>query len=187
MIWPFNRQTTTETGAEYYIRDADVADAKALVSFKHRIWRDIFASLKDAEFFDTAEATSDDQVQFWQSRIRQGDTVWLAEDLRDTIVGTIHSGETQAEHTSQFTELYGLTQLPELRFFYLSDAAQEATVGQALIQQAVGDQPAITWLAGETPLVEASLVAAGFEPLGEAVRPTLEPWRGVPRQAMVRK
>ena len=50
MIWPFKRKDTTETGAEYYIRDAAMADAKAIVMFKHRIWRQIFAELKDETF-----------------------------------------------------------------------------------------------------------------------------------------
>lgn len=187
MIWPFNRKAATETGAEYYIRDAAMADARAIVEFKHRMWRGMYADLKDTAFFDTAEATIGEQVPFWQSRIRRGDTVWLAEDLRGNIVGTIHATATHSETTAEFAELYGLSDVHEIRFLYLSNAAEHTTVGAALIRQAVGEQSAITWLSGDAPLVAASLSATGFDPLGETVEPTTEPWKGVPRQAMVRR
>jgi len=58
VIWPFKRKATTETGAQYYIRDAAVADAKRLVEFKHLRWREMFGHLKPEEFFATAEATT---------------------------------------------------------------------------------------------------------------------------------
>lgn len=187
MIWPFNRKKTTESGAQYYIRDAAVADARAVIEFKHRVWRQMFAHLKDAAFFDTAEATITEQVQFWQSRINRGDTIWLAEDLRDRIVGTIHAGKAHSDQTAEFAELYGLADSEEIRFFYLAEAAENTTIGHELINHAVGDRPTITWLSGEAPLTQASLRAAGFEPVGEPIEPTQQPWQGVPRQAMVRK
>lgn len=187
MIWPFNRKKTTETGVEFYIRDAAMADARAVIEFKHRIWREMFAELKDAAFFEAAEATIAEQVQFWQSRINRGDKIWLAEDLRERIVGTIHAGTQQSDQTAEFAELYGLEGYVEIRFFYLDDPAAHTTVGQELLTQAVGNKPAVTWLSGAAPLVEANLHQAGFEPLGEPVEPTTEPWQGVPRQAMVRR
>lgn len=187
MIWPFNHKHATETGAEHYIRDAAIADARAVIEFKHRIWREIYADLKDTAFFETAEATIGEQVKFWQSRIRRGETIWLAEDLRGTIVGTIHATETLSDQTAQFAELYGLANLHDIRFFYVSNAARDTIVGETLIQHAVGERPALAWLSGRTPLVESSLRASGFEPLGEPVEPTTEPWQGVPRHAMVRK
>ncbi|WP_022869900.1 hypothetical protein [Yaniella halotolerans] len=187
MIWPFNRKNTTETGAEHYIRDAAIADARAVVEFKHRLWRDIYADFKDAAFFETAEATIAEQVKFWQSRIRGGETIWLAEDLRGAIVGTIHATESLSDQTAEFAELYGLEQLCEIRFFYLSDAAEDTNVAATLIQHAVGDRPALAWLSGDMPLVDTVLREAGLEPLGKAVHPTTEPWQGVPRQAMVRR
>lgn len=187
MIWPFQRDKPTETGAQLYIRDAAMADARAVIEFKHRIWRQIFANVKDAAFFDTAEATIPEQVQFWQSRIDHGDTIWLAEDLRGRIVGVIHAGKRQSDETTEFADIYGLDGYEDIRFFYLDDRAEHSTVGQELIRKAVGDRSAITWLAGEAPLVEANLLQAGFEPLGESVEPTTQPWQGVPRQAMVRR
>ena len=185
MIWPFNRKSTTETGAQYYLRDAAVADAKALVDFKHRAWRTIYGQLKDEAFFAQAEATTDEQVKFWQSRIAKGDKIWIAEDLRDRIVGTIHATTKHSEHTAEFIELYNLGQPQEIRYFYLADNATIA-IGKALIDQAVGQDPAITWVAGHAPLVVDSLRAAGFAELGEPVDPAAEPWHGVVRQAMVR-
>lgn len=187
MIWPFNRKDTTETGAEYYIRDAAMADAKAIITFKHRIWRQMFAKLKDEAFFATAEATIDEQVEFWQSRINRGATVWLAEDLRGRIVGTVHATEKLSDHTAQFLSVYGVEHLDEIRFFYLADETANTNVGQQLLHQAVGDRPALFWAAGEEPLVEEALRHAGFEPTGQPHQPTTEPWQGVPRQAMVRK
>jgi hypothetical protein len=187
VIWPFTRKTTTEAGAEFYIRDAAVADAKALVDFKHRIWRSMFGHLKDDAFFAEAEATTGEQVKFWQSRIGQGDKVWLAEDLRDRIVGTIHATAQHSDHTAEFVEIMALGQLQEIRYFYLADETAQTTIGQELLRVAVGDQPAIGWLMGHEPFVEASFQAAGFEPLGERVEAADGPWRGVPRQAVVRR
>lgn len=187
VIWPFNRNKPTETGAEFYIRDAAMADAKAVIQFKHRMWRQMYADLKDDAFFEKAEATIPEQVQFWQSRINHGDKIWLAEDLRERIVGTIHAGTQQSDQTTIFAELYGLKGYAEIRFFYLDDPAAQTTVGQEFLVQAVGNKPAITWLSGTAPLVEANLHQAGFEPLGEPVEPSTEPWQGVPRQAMVRR
>ncbi|GAA4479224.1 hypothetical protein GCM10023190_21910 [Enteractinococcus fodinae] len=187
MIWPFNRKTSTETGAEYYIRDAAIADAKTLVDFKHRIWRDMFGHLKDEAFFTQAEATTDEQVKFWQSRISRGDTVWMAEDLRDRLVGTLHATTKHSEHTAEFVAAHALGELHELRYFYLTAATAETTIGTELIRTAIGDQPAITWLMGHAPLVETNLRQAGFEPLGEPIDPSDAPWKGIPRQAMVRQ
>ena len=186
MIWPFHRKATTETGAKYYIRDAAMADAKRLVDFKHRRWREMFAHLKTEEFFAKAEATTEEQTKFWQSRIAKGDKVWIAEDLHDQFVGTIHATTNYSEHTAEFIELYELGAPHEIRFFYLAEQAAGTTIGQELLRVAVADEPAIAWVMGEAPLVQASLTAAGFEPLGEPVEPSDEPWRGVPRQAMVR-
>lgn len=187
MIWPFNRKQTTETGAQYYIRDAAMADAKAIVSFKHRIWRKIFADLKDEEFFATAEATIGEQVQFWQSRISRGDTVWLAEDLRGHIVATTHATTKVSDDTAKFLAAHGLEGLADIRFFYLAEETANTDVGQHLINQAIGDRPAIFWAAGDDPLVEEALRQTGFVPMGQPHQPTTQPWRGVPRQAMVRK
>lgn len=185
MIWPFNRKTTTETGAKYYVRDAAVADAKALVDFKHLAWRSIYRQLKGEEFFAQAEATTAQQVKYWQSRITKGDTVWIAEDLRDRIIGTIHATTKYSEQTQTFSTIYNLDGAKELRYFYLAETAN-TTVGQALIRQAVGDASAITWVAGDMSLVVESLVTTGFSELGEPVNPGQEPWQGVPQQAMVR-
>jgi len=91
-----------------------------------------------------------------------------------------------SDHTAQFIELYGLGEPLELRFFYLTDQAAGTTIGQELLRVAAADNPAIAWVMGDAPLVQASLDAAGFEPLGEPVEEPAEPWRGVPRQAMVR-
>ena len=187
MIWPFNRKTTTETGAEFYIRDAAVADAKTLVDFKHRIWREIFGRVKDDDFFAQAEATTDEQVKFWQSRIARGDKIWLAENLRDQLVGTIHATPAHSDHTAEFVITHTLGEVHELRYFYLADAAAQTNIGEELISVAVGDRPAIAWLMGNAPLVETSLRQTGFAPLGDPVEPTDMPWRGVPRQAMVRQ
>ena len=185
MIWPFKRKTTTETGAQYYLRDAAVADARTLVDFKHRAWRAIYGQLKDEAFFAQAEATTVEQVKFWQSRITKGDKVWIAEDLRDRIIGTIHATTKHSEHTSEFVELFSLGEIHEIRYFYLADNAN-AMIGKALIDQAIGEGPAITWVSGNAPLVAHSLRDAGFEELGEPVDPAAEPWHGVVRQAMVR-
>src|SRR5690625_5378573 len=98
-----------------------MADAKAIVMFKHRIWRQIFAELKDETFFTTAEATIDEQVDFWQSRIDRGYTVWLAEDLRGRIVGTIHATGKLSDQTAEFLYAHGLEELEDIRFFYLAE------------------------------------------------------------------
>ena len=185
MIWPFRRKTTTETGAQYYLRDAAAADARALVEFKHRAWRAMYGRLKDEGFFAQAEATTDEQVKFWQSRIAKGDKIWIAEDLRDRIIGTILATTKYSEHTAEFVELYSLGDVREIRYFYLADDAT-AAIGKALVDQAVGDAPALTWVSGHAPAVVQSLRAAGFADLGEPVDPAVAPWHGVSRQAMVR-
>ena len=185
MIWPFKRKTTTETGAQYYLRDAAVADARALVDFKHRAWRAMYGHLKDDAFFTQAEATTGEQVKYWQARITKGYKIWIAEDLRDRIIGTIHATTKHSEHTAEFVELYSVGDVQEIRYFYLADDAT-VTIGKALLGQAVGDAPAITWVSGNAPLVVQSLREAGFKELGEPVDPAVAPWHGVARQAMVR-
>lgn len=185
MIWPFNPRHTTETGARFYLRDAAVADTKALVDFKHRVWRDMFQHLKDDAFFAQAEATTPDQITYWQRRIARGATVWIAEDLRDHMVGTIHPTTTYSAHTATLISDHDLGEPHELRYFYLS-ADATINVGGALVAQAVGDNPAVTWVSGEVPLVEAALREAGFVPLGDPVDPLQAPWQGVLQQAMVR-
>lgn len=187
MIWPFHRKSRTEVGVEYYIRDAAIADAKALVDFKHRMWRSMFGHLKDENFFTQAEATTQEQVKFWQSRISKGDKIWLAEDLRDRIVGTIHATTQYSDHTAEFVQIFSLGDVQEVRYFYLADETAQTTIGKELLRVATQDQPALAWLMGHEPLVEASLGAAGFDPLGEPVEPTDGPWQGIARQAVVRR
>lgn len=185
MSWPFYRKPVTETGATYYLRDAAVSDLRTLIDFKHRVWRRTLGHLKDADFFAAAEATSAAQIAYWRSGIARGKQIWLAEDLRDRVVGTIHATAQHSDHTEAFLAEHQLGAVQEIRCCYLGDAAT-ATLARALLDRAVGEQPAITWLMGETPLLAASLREAGFQPWGEPVDPATAPWQGVPRQAMVR-
>src|SRR5699024_8599155 len=164
-----------------------MADAKAIVMFKHRIWRQIFAELKDETFFTTAEATIDEQVDFWQSSIDRGYTVWLAEDLRGRIVGTIHATGKLSDQTAEFLYAHGLEELAVIRYYYPAEEDTNTAVGEDRINQAVADRPAILWEDVDEPLVDEALSQTGFIPMGQPHQPISEPWRGVPRQAMVRK
>src|SRR5699024_11391622 len=105
--------------------------------------------LKDEACFTTAEATIDEQVDFWQYRIDRGYTVWLAEDLRGRIVGTSHATGKLSDQTAEFLYAHGLEELEDIRFFYLAEETTNTTVGQQRINQAVGDRPAIVWTAGD--------------------------------------
>lgn len=185
MIWPFKRKSTTETGAQYYLRDAAVADVRTLVDFKHRAWREIYAGINDETFFEQAEASTSEQVAFWKKQIDRGATVWIAEDLRDRMLGTIHATTTHSQLTEDLIAAHGLDDMQELRYFYLVTTAP-AKLGAALIRQAVGDDPAVTWVSGIAPQVTASLELAGFQPLGDPVELTEPPWHGIRQQAMVR-
>lgn len=185
MIWPFKRKATTETGAEFYIRDAAVADVRALVDFKHRAWRGMYAGIKDEAFFQQAEATTAEQVAFWKKQVERGASVWIAEDLSDRMLGTIHATTTHSPSTADLIAAHGLGDIQELRYFYLVPTAP-AELGAALIRQVAGDDPAVTWVSCNAPQVTASLELAGFQPLGDPVELTEPPWQGTRQQAMVR-
>ena len=103
--------------------------------------------------------------------------MWLAEDLRGRIVGTIHATGKLSDQTAEFLYAHGLEELEDIRFFYLAEETTNTTVGQQLINQAVGDRPAILWAAGDEPLVEEALRQTGFIPMGQPHQPPLN--RGV--------
>src|SRR5699024_11597491 len=95
-----------------------------------------------------AEATNEEQTKFWQSRIAKGDKVWIAEDLHDQFVGTIHATTNYSEHTAEFIYFFELGTAYEIRFFYLAEQAADTTIGQELLRVAVADEPAIAWVMG---------------------------------------
>src|SRR5699024_938202 len=103
------------------------------------------------------------------------------------IVGTIHATGKLSDQPAEFLYAHGLEELEDIRSFYLAEETTHTTVRQQLINQAVGDRPAILWPTGDEPREEDALRQTGFIPMRQPHQPISEPWRGVPRQAMVRK
>lgn len=169
------------TEHSYYVRDAAQADLPAVLTMKAASWRESYGHLRDAEFFERAEATLDRQIEHWRGIVGRGTTVWMAEDRRGNCVGMACAAPARPER------MRGRTDLPELELtsLYVLASAQGTGVADALMDRALGKAPAFLWVLAENPRARSFYRRHGFH---DDVAPVAMdgPWEGLQEQLMVR-
>ncbi|WBL19579.1 GNAT family N-acetyltransferase [Citricoccus sp. NR2] len=184
--------------SRYYVRAADPADLPAVLAMKLASWREAYGELRDAEFFDRAEATLEQQVEHWAGLQHRGTGIWLAEDLTDRVVGmasldpgeTGELGEPGAPGPAQLTTLYVLA---EAQGTGVADALLRAALNHAAPSltpdPAIPDPPlpdVVLTVLENNPRAIAFYTRHGFEQVGEPIEMT-GPWAGLREIRMVRR
>lgn len=166
-------------------------------------WREAYGELRDAEFFDRAEATLEQQVEHWAGLQHRGTGIWLAEDLTDRVVGmasldpgeTGELGESGAPGPAQLTTLYVLA---EAQGTGVADALMRAALNHAAPNHVAPNHAApsltpdpalpdvVLTVLENNPRAIAFYTRHGFEQVGEPTEMT-GPWAGLREIRMVRR
>lgn len=140
----------------FTIRDPEPADASAIAELHVATWREAYAHLLPEAFF------SDEYIagrhRMWEHVLthpREDVSIRVAE--RDgVIVGFAWAGPSIAAEGVQppcDRQLYAI---------YISAAQYGSGVGQALLDAALGTQPAVLWVAKENPRATSFYLRNGF-------------------------
>ncbi|MCU1550223.1 MAG: N-acetyltransferase [Glaciihabitans sp.] len=140
----------------YEIRRARLEDADALGALHIACWREAYLQLLSAASFKVA--TPEWRATRWRRNLSgtPTSTTWIAE--RDgEMIGFSGAGATVDDDKPRELELHAI---------YLLAREHGSGVGQALLDTAIGDQPACLWVAEENPRAQAFYRRNGFEPNG---------------------
>jgi GNAT superfamily N-acetyltransferase len=154
------------------LRTPIAADAPALGAVHLACWREAYTGLvSDAVL---ASFSLKERVASWRRIIAHAPNARYLAEVDGEVVGFSASGRSRLPESPRELELYSIYVL----------ASQYGTgVGQQLIDAAVGDSPAIVWLADGNARAEAFYRKNGFE--RDGATSTFEPW-GMPEIRMLR-
>ena len=138
------------------VRPAVAGDAEAIAFVHVTAWQETYRHLLDPVLLDALRPA--DRVERWRSIIEGPEQhVWVAE--RDGVV--------VAWATTSSRELSGHPEPLELNGMYALRSVHGSGVGQALLDAALGDEPALLWVAADNPRAQAFYARNRFAPDGE--------------------
>jgi ribosomal protein S18 acetylase RimI-like enzyme len=150
------------------IRPAVLGDADRIAQLHVLTWQETYAHLLPPGFFDDAHSRMrrdmwdrilNDQRPEWTVRIAESDGI---------LVGFAMSGPSSADagrNHPRDRQLYNI---------YVTRAAHGTGIGQALLDEVLGEEPAMLWVAKENPRAIAFYRRNGFELDGaEEVDPSM--------------
>ncbi len=154
------------------VRAAVPDDAEAIVAVRLAGWRAAFAHLLSAEFLADLPA---DPEPFRRGLAEARVTVTVVAEEHDEVVGYALAGPPREQDAPRDWQLWHLYQYPRMH---------GSGSGQALLDAAVGDRPAMLWTAEDNPRAQAFYRRNGFRPDGTR---TIEPeWENLAEIRMVR-
>ena len=138
------------------VRPAVAGDAEAIAYVHVTAWQETYRHLVDPVRLD--ELRPADRLERWRSIITGPDQeVWVAE----------LGGVVVAWATTSVREPSGHPHPRELNGIYALRSAYGSGVGQALLDAAIGNHPALLWVAADNPRAQAFYARNGFAPDGE--------------------
>lgn len=137
---------------DFEVRRARVDDAEAISAVRIATWRTAYAHLLSAEFLAAMPETS----AMWRSVIERDRPIWVAE-TEGRVFGIAAAREAQGEDA---------VRARELALLYVLEEFHGTGAGQALIDAALGDEPAQLWVAEDNPRAIAFYRRNGFAPDG---------------------
>lgn len=148
------------------IRMPGAEDADAIASVQVAGWRETYAHLLPARFYD------DDALAAARERWRQllttepGPYRLGVADEGGHVVGFAVAGPTRDEHPARELQLYAI---------YVRSSHHGAGVGAQLLEAVCGGEPAQLWMAKDNPRAHAFYGKHGFQPDGhEQADPDLD-------------
>ncbi|MFJ4210036.1 GNAT family N-acetyltransferase [Paenarthrobacter sp. NPDC089675] len=162
---------------DFSIRAATVEDAREMAIMHVQAWRESYGHLLPPEFFAKQESALPDRVERYRTSIAEGHKRILAHDPDGKLVGIAAAGEGRDEDSPCELELFML---------YTLRHVHGRGVGQALVDELLGDGPAYLWVLDDNPRAQAFYRRNGFVPDGK--RQLCDPsWYSLPEHRMVRR
>lgn len=152
------------------IRPAVVADAATIAGIQVTGWRETYAQLLSPGFL----AALRPRTEMFRAGIERGAHVVVAE-LDGELVGYAFAGPAAEADAPRDWALWHLYQYARVH---------GSGTGQALLDAAVGDRPAVLWVAEDNPRAQAFYRRNGFEPDG--ARMVAAEWEDLAEIRMVR-
>jgi GNAT superfamily N-acetyltransferase len=144
-------------GVTFTIRVPNLDDADGAAEVHNRGWRETYARLLPAEFYDGSALFR--RQRLWRRLIEQADSsrrLYVGES-DGAIVGVALAGSSLGERPARDLELYML---------YVISPFHGTGVGQALLDAVVGQEHAQLWVAQDNPRAHAFYRRNGFAPDG---------------------
>ena len=135
------------------VRPATTADAAALGAVHMACWREAYAHHLSADFL--ARATPESSAARWATTLASvtPDHRVLVADAGTECVGFAMSGPARGDDAPRERELYAI---------YVRSASQGTGIAQALLDGALGDDPAFLWVLDRNARADAFYARNGF-------------------------
>lgn len=157
----------------FVIRPATTADAAALAHVNLTAWREAYAHFLSPEFL--AGLSLPELHERWNRGLERGLAGTVVSEVDGDVRGYATAGAARSEEKPRDLELYMIYQLA---------SEHGSGSGQALLDAALGDEPAFLWVAELNPRAIAFYRRNGFEPDG--ARMIAEQWDNLAEIRMVR-
>ncbi len=148
----------SSAGSGVGIRRATTADASAIASVHVRAWQQAYAHLLPADRLASLDVAG--RAGAWRRVFDEGATdVWVAESPADSVIGWASTSAGRGANAPRPLELEGIYVLAE---------TYGSGVGQALLDSAIGENPAFLWVAADNSRSHAFYRRNRFLPDGAA-------------------
>ena len=155
------------------VRPADVQDADAIAAVHVRAWQEAYAHLLPADFLAALDV--DARAQRWRAIVTDPTVDVLVACVDGRVVGWASAGPGRGD-APRDRELEGI---------YVLATHHGSGAGQALLDAAVGTDPAFLWVADGNPRAEAFYHRNGFARDGTVKHEPIGP-TGIDAVRMVR-
>ena len=155
------------------VRPADVQDADAIAAVHVRAWQEAYAHLLPADFLAARDV--DARAQRWRAIVTDPTVDVLVACVDGRVVGWASAGPGRGD-APRDRELEGI---------YVLATHHGSGAGQALLDAAVGTDPAFLWVADGNPRAEAFYRRNGFARDGAVKHEPIGP-TGIDAVRMVR-
>ncbi|MGN7190744.1 GNAT family N-acetyltransferase [Curtobacterium sp. MCBA15_004] len=134
------------------VRRAEPRDARSIAEVHVRAWREAYAHLLPAAFLAALDV--DAREDRWRGLVADPDLTVLVAERDGRVVGWASAGAGRDDEPVRDRELEGI---------YVLAGHHGSGTGQALLDAAVGTEPAFLWVADRNPRAEAFYRRNGFE------------------------
>lgn len=155
------------------VRRAVPADAATIANIRVTSWRESYTHLLSAERLARLDAGSE-APRWRQSLGGTRSTIWIAERDGDAVGFAVARPPRDADAPRDL----------ELGLIYVLEEAQGSRAGQALLDAAIGDAPAMLWVAEDNPRAHAFYRRNGFR--ADGARKVEHEWEGLVAVRLVR-
>jgi GNAT superfamily N-acetyltransferase len=156
---------------DYRVREAAVADARAIAVFQTTCWREAYRNLVPQDYLNRVGV--DEREQRWRHRLLSAERAVALAELDSAVVGVVSWGQTDVSDTPSL----------EVMSLYVAAAHRGTGLAAHLLHRAIGDSAAHLWVFRDNPRAQAFYLKQGFRPDGHT---KIDDDTGLPEQRLVR-